>query len=355
MSKTTNLGLELTPEEDISTTFKAWRLSINGEVDSNMIKIDNAYGGLEQRVCERYEGVDLSVKFADEISNYANVWLWIQARIQSGSYDGIYVGDYIPFLCHSNTYNAQVAGINTYTGYGDGDYVVGNHIDFVCDKLWDARRVFNKVNYNNGIGSYELASPWLSSDIYHWINGLAGTVATALTVNESTRAASVTTGSVAYTTTTGSGSNRGLIYYLPAALRNVIVEKRIALPTRYQNGTALTESTGASFQNIGKLWFPTEIEVFGAPLWSVGGYDVIAGSIQYPLFKAEKARIKTLNGSSDKAPWWLISAASSAPETVAKWNYERFSCVIGDGRCSPYDAANNSPGLPGISICFRIA
>lgn len=351
MSKTTNLGLELTPEEDTTTTFKDWRLSINGESNSNMIKIDNAYSGLGQMVCGIYDGVDLSVKFADEIANYTNVWLWIQARIQSGTYDGIYIGDYIPFVCHNNTYNAVVAGINTYKGYGDSGHVVGNHIDFVCDKLWDASRRFNRVDYNNGIGTNALAYPWLSSDIYYWINGLSGTIATAVTVNESTKAVSITTGQVAYTQTSGSSANRGLYNYLPAALQSVIAEKRFAIPARFVSGTAMTDNTGAAFQSIGKLWFPTEVEVFGCSIWAAGGYSVISGAIQYPLFKSESARIKTLNGTTTRSNWWLLDAANLIP--TERYNYERISCVMNDGRCSPVNT--NNAGPPGIPICFRIA
>lgn len=50
MSITQNLQLTLTPEDDTTTTFKAWRLSMNGEgSDSNMKKIDSAYGDLTEQ------------------------------------------------------------------------------------------------------------------------------------------------------------------------------------------------------------------------------------------------------------------------------------------------------------------
>lgn len=46
MSNTTNLDLTLTPENDTTTTFKAWRTAINGEENSNMTKIDDAVGSV---------------------------------------------------------------------------------------------------------------------------------------------------------------------------------------------------------------------------------------------------------------------------------------------------------------------
>ena len=50
MSYTQNLSLLLTPEADTTTTFKSWRVGINGEGDSNMTKIDDAFGTLDSGV-----------------------------------------------------------------------------------------------------------------------------------------------------------------------------------------------------------------------------------------------------------------------------------------------------------------
>lgn len=52
MSNTANLNLTLTPENDTTTTFKAWRLAMNGEGDSNMIKIDKAVGEIDKALEE---------------------------------------------------------------------------------------------------------------------------------------------------------------------------------------------------------------------------------------------------------------------------------------------------------------
>lgn len=48
MSKTPNLNLELTPENAGSLDFLEWRQSVNGEKDSNMQKIDTAFGELKE-------------------------------------------------------------------------------------------------------------------------------------------------------------------------------------------------------------------------------------------------------------------------------------------------------------------
>ena len=63
------------------------RISLNGNT-ADIIGISNdGY----------YPGVDLTVKHAEEIASYDNVWAWIKARITAGNYSQIHVADYIPF------------------------------------------------------------------------------------------------------------------------------------------------------------------------------------------------------------------------------------------------------------------
>ena len=45
-----------------------------------------------------------------------------------------------------------------------------------------------------------------------------------------------------------------------------IIEKRAYIETRYTSGSTLTDSTGAAFNDIGKLWVPSEGEVYGTAL-----------------------------------------------------------------------------------------
>ena len=122
---------------------------------------------------QTYVGQDLTVKFADEIKGYSDEWAWAKARKNAGNYAGMHVNDYIPITC-SNGYvlKAQIAGINTYTGYGDQP--VGNHIDFICKELWNDLHVMNKVDYNNG--NANSPSPFLASDLNYWLNSMSGTV-----------------------------------------------------------------------------------------------------------------------------------------------------------------------------------
>lgn len=274
---------------------------------------------------QTYVGQDLTVKFADEIKGYSDEWAWAKARRNAGNYAGMHVNDYIPITC-SNGYvlKAQIAGINTYTGYGDQQ--VGNHIDFICKELWHDVHAMNKVNYNNG--NANSPSPFLASDLNYWLNSMSGTVP------NSTSDPSVTT-EVDYTTD-------GVLYYLPDKLKNQIITKRIMLPSRYTEGSVITSDNSWAWQSTDKLWIPSEVEVYGAPYWGNSGYGM-GGFVQYPLFAYNMNRAKLRGASKNRYGWWLLSARSG---------YSTFFTIVGNyGHCSQYYASSTSIAAP---VCFRI-
>ena len=272
-----------------------------------------------------YPGTDLTVKFADEIKGYSDEWAWAKARKNAGNYAGMHVGDYIPITC-SNGYvlKAQIAGINTYTGYADQQ--VGNHIDFICKELWNDLHVMNKVNYNNG--NANSPSPFLASDLNYWLNSMSGTVP------NSTSDPSVTT-EVDYTA-------GGVLYDLPDKLKNQIITKRVLLQSRYTTGKVLTNDNSWAWQSTGKLWIPSEVEVYGAPCWGNSGYGM-GGFVQYPLFACNMNRAKLRCASKDRCNWWLLSADAG--------NSTAFALVNANGNCDNALATYTWVAAP---VCFRI-
>lgn len=274
---------------------------------------------------QTYVGQNLTVKFADEIKGYSDEWAWAKARKNAGNYAGMHVGDYIPITC-SNGYvlKAQIAGINTYTGYGDQQ--VGNHIDFICKELWNDLHVMNKVNYNNG--NANSPSPFLASDLNYWLNSMSGTVP------NNTSDSSVTT-EVDYTTD-------GVLYYLPDKLKNQIITKRIMLPSRYTAGQVLKNDNSWDWQSTGKLWIPSEVEVYGAPCWGNSGYGM-GGFVQYPLFACNMNRAKLRCASKDRYNWWLLSTSAGNSTLVES--------VSNHGLCNCNSATSAWITAP---VCFRI-
>lgn len=282
----------------------------------------------------QYQGVDLTQKMASEISG--DPWAWIQARIRAGELDGIHANDFIPFTTTNNVnLKACVAGINTYKDYGDT--AVANHIDFISRELWPTKHVMNKANYNNGVpaftpeGGTEITAqehPWLASDLYHYINSLAGYVPNGTTLNPTMVAVNYTAD--------------GIYARLPEALKAVIVEKRTYIPKRFSASGLQTDDNASGWANIGKLWVPSEIEVYGTAHWGTQGTYGTTGFVQYPLFACNMNRVKYLRSSRNA--WWLLSARSG--------NTTYFCRVSSTGIADSNYASQNTVSAP---VCFRVS
>lgn len=275
-------------------------------------------------VGEPYAGVDLTTKFSSEISSYSNnPWAWIKARITNGDYSGIHIGDYIPFTCTNaaaTELSARIIGINTYKNFGDANNIVGNHIDFWAG-LWPTRKPINPANYNNGTSQSD--HPWLASDAYLYVNSLQGSV-------PSTSGSNPTLAAKDYRTD-------GVYYFLPSALKNVIVEKRMILEKRYTSGSLLTDDNTWAMTNMGKLWFPSEMEVYGTPQWTKAGYGT-AGFVAYPYFLSNMNRL-----AFGRSNWWLVSPPT---QNGTYWCYVSYN-----GNAGSYYASDTSIYDP---VCFRI-
>ena len=273
---------------------------------------------------------DLTVKFASEIGS-KDVWTWLKSRIKAGNFNGIFVGDYINVTCkNGNTFRAQVAGINTYKNYGPSP-VLGNHIDFISLELWPEAHAMNPVRWNNGFVSGDAMSqfPWTASDLYLWLNSKAGTV-------PGDTAAPPATASNAVDYTSG-----GVLGQLPDALAAAITGKTAYLPKRYNASALLTQDTIGSNTDAGKLWIPTEMEVFGTNIFGCGGYG-ISGGIQYPIFRSKQNQVKYKG--RDRNPWWLASAADGK---------NGHFCYMYTAGTASYTYAD-ADGLY-VPVCFRIA
>lgn len=271
-----------------------------------------------------YQGIDLTMSLADEIADYASPWAWIKARIAAGNFSQLHVGDYIPFTTTNGlTFQAQIAGINTYKGYSDSE--VGNHIDFITRELWPNNFKMNLVNFNNGTSS-DMNTPWLASNGYLFVNSLAGRVP-----NSTKKPLEMA--DVDYT----SG---GIFFYLPDDLKAVIIEKRIWAQTRFSDSGVLTNDNSGAWVNAGKLWLPDEYEVAGARLMTTTGW-FCGGYVQYPIFAHSMNSVKRANGS--RGDWWLSSAFGGSSTNFVYVNL--YGSIYNYGASLAYRAP----------ICFRVA
>lgn len=248
-----------------------------------------------------YEGVDLTVKFANEISSYSNEWAWIQARLNVHNVRDLHVGDYIPIKVGAENHLAEIAGINTYRGTGDTGHEVGYHIDWITRDCYSQTVQFNTTNNNGNTNS---PSPFLASNLKSWLDGT-------------------------------------LYPLLDAKLKNVIKTKRILAPSRYQSGATLTDDDSWAWQDFDKLWVPLEGEIFDSLVWSTKGFGN-GQAVQYPIFaNSYEHRMKGVGSGGARADWWTASASSGNSTTVVFVNGYGFS---------------NNGGASGaifVPVCFR--
>ena len=249
-----------------------------------------------------YEGRDLTVVFADEITNYSDEWAWIQARLDAGELSDLFPFDYIPVTALGENHIAQIAGIDTYYNTGDAGYEVKHHIDWITKDCLGTTVQWNTTNVNNGNATN--SSPFLVSNVHSW---LVNTV---------------------YPT-------------LDAKLKAVIKDKRILAHYRYQSGSTLTDDNSWGFQYFDKLWLPLEIEIFDCPVFSSKPYG-FGQAVQYEIFRnSYRARIKGAGPGGARASWWEASAHSG---------YSAHACFVDGGGYANSYSASAAFYAP---LCFR--
>lgn len=249
-----------------------------------------------------YKGVDLTVEFAKEIAGYPNVWRWIKARIAAANFDGIHVGDYIDMYMGAYLMRMQVAGIDTYYRTGDTGFEIGHHIDFISKDC------------------YPDPTKWFTADDN---NGLSGNMAP-------------------YNKSTVKSFLAGLESKLPAELREVISDKRSILEQRYSSTGKIENNTAWGWANLGRLWIPSEYEVFGSCIWSAPKWGA-GQAAQYPIFaNSWQNRVKGIGNGGERCYWWLLSVSGGSTTNA---------CYVGYHGIAVYSGTSSSQRVP---ICFRI-
>lgn len=293
---------EYTPEEDGSA------------VQASQVGYDSTESGLE---AETVQGaLDLlsvmvlsgGVPYGKELTES---WASLQARIQAGNFKGIRIGDFKTItLTTGEVVIMEVAGIDHYYKCGYPT-MIGHHVDFISRDCLAGTKVFNDTATNNGTAAEP--HPWRASKLFH-------------TLNDETV---------------------GVYAALPADLKPCIVGKIALLEHRFSAAGALESDTGWDWNTMGKLWVPTEAEVFGNTFWSDGDAGWTGGggcNLQYPIFYGgAKHIIKGAGNGGGRCYWWEASAQRQSATNV---------CIVyGDGNAGGYVATYGGIYAP---LCFRI-
>lgn len=274
-----------------------------------------------------YEGVNIKEKFAGEM-DYTDPSTWIKQRLTAHDVSGLHPKDFFEFrTTDDKLIKAQIAGINHELRYADQD-VTGWHIDFISKDCFPEYVKWNLCNYNNGLEAE--TSPYMASNLKAWLNAEQATVAE-------------TVSGTAATTTTVDYRTNGLLARLPDTLRGNIGTKRKLVGIRYAKDNLLTDDTQRKWVDLGKLWVPDEMEVYGCCVWGTKSWSQ-GNSNQYDIFRDGKMRIKCFGDGGSRCSWWLLIPHSGNSIYAAH--------VAATGDTSSNTATNASRAEP---VCFRIS
>lgn len=242
--------------------------------------------------------------------------------------------------------------------------VNGNPITYTTDYTWDVNtckltfttppevgvgniiiKCVSTETYSNLSKANDVQCPWKYCDCASWMNG---------TIGQGPRTDDPNNKYVDrydYTESLDSIYNN-LPEALKANLSNkyVYVEKRI--PTLVESVVNLaTTSLNVSSQKLGKLWVPSEVEVFGNSVYADNAFAKQCGT-QYPLFKDVLNSTKMVqpvvstptNESVSSCSWWLINPAEGSS---TKW-----CCVNNYGKPDLKDCTSTDCSVP---ICFTLS
>ena len=258
----------------------------------------------------KYGGQSIETLLAGEIGG-GTVYDALHKRIVANNFAGLRVGDYldVPLVSASGVAGQQsvrfiIAHIDPYLWCDDRGK--GHHIAFVAsapiavsssyDGVANSSYIpWNETNTNQGTA--DIKSPYLCSQLKGWETAFEAC--------------------------------------LPEGLTKYILTQRVLLEERYSASGALTDSNNWSWQDIGKVWSLSEMEVYGCPVWGTPGYSV-GFDCQFDLFKDTAHR---LNGT--RCHWWLRSVRGGSSANV---------CYVNNNGNANYNDATNDWIRPRVGL-----
>ena len=278
-------------------TVNAERFNIDGQTytlidgtarENAQLALNNAEYN-RQSLIGKYGGQNIATILAGEIGS-GSVYDALHKRIAAANFAGLRVGDYldVPLVSASAVAAQQsvrflLAHIDPYLYCGDNSK--GHHIAFVASApvsvaktatgvANDSFLMWNTTNTNQGTA--ETKNPYLGSNLKAWETSFEAC--------------------------------------LPEGLTKCLLTQRVLLEERYSASGALNDSNSWSWQDIGKVFSLSEMEVYGCPVWGTPGWSV-GFDCQFDLFRDTAHRV---NGS--RCNWWLRSVASGSASNVCYVN-----------------------------------
>lgn len=240
-------------------------------------------------------------------SEISDTWATIQTQAKAGTFTGK-IGDYKTIsLTTGETVILEVAGIDQY--YRCGATSIGHHIDFISRDCLATQYQYNSTATNNGTS--DEPNPWLASELYTALND----------------------------------ETSGVYATLPSDLQAVVIQKTAYVGSRYSSSGAIENSTTWVSNDLGYLWLPTEVEVWGCCHWGDETWDQAGAGLnkQYPIFMGSNYHvIKGLGNGGSRTTWWT--------STPRKDSSTYFCGVSGDGIAYRLSATYSGA----VPLCCRV-
>ncbi|BCS58569.1 hypothetical protein ADLECEL_24540 [Adlercreutzia equolifaciens subsp. celatus] len=259
-----------------------------------------------QQANNTFEGRDIEVLFEAEIANgYANAWEYLADRVDLAktagkkAYAGLRERDFMNVPVESNTYPYEIGGFDYDRRCGDPEQ--GPSIIMVTHMAFPERVKWNNTNDNNGTAAQPF--PYLASNVYDYLNNT-------------------------------------LLPKFPAEVRAVMKERIALIESRYSASGKLTASNNWAWKPIGRLWLPSEPELFGRNQWG-DPYGDAQGS-QFPNFRDPSDRIFRTPAGERSGVW---SRSVAAGGSVG-------ACHA--AACGYADPASAAGTWVGVAPCFLI-
>ena len=236
-------------------------------------------------------------EIASEISSAGSVYKFLHNRASAANFANLRIGDYfdVPVTGYG-TIRYRIAGFDHY--YNCGDTAMPHHILCVpnapitmpsaSEYTINGSYIYWNTTATNQ-GTAEESSPYLASNLHKW-------------------------------------ELEEFLPALPSELQGYLKNHRSLVEVRYSASGNLNASTGWKWADLGKVWSPSEVEVYGMVVHGTPVHTQGLDS-QFPIFRETKDRIK-----GGRVYWWLRVVSGSSASNVC--------AVAGNGHAYRTSAAS---------------
>lgn len=206
-----------------------------------------------------YSGQSIQSKFNSEIGS-DHIANWLSSRVSQGNFEGLHIGDWVDIACTDNvTRRYVIAAIDPYYQTGSDTDKMGHHLVMVPADGWTLsssldgsycvntnRIMWDTKSTNNGTSTE--TCPYMASSLHKWEIEVA-------------------------------------LKRFPQEWQDVMINRLSFMETRYSASATLSEPNGATWANLGKLWTPSVVEIYGRNFRISNQYSGLSDT-HFPLFSS---------------------------------------------------------------------